>query len=60
MVPDMKVRKGALISIFGIEITLGGLLLIVAYLLQTALMLAAALILQDKMKEMKALASLLG
>lgn len=50
------------INIFGYEITitLGGLLLVIAYILQSLLMYYSYIVLQHKMAELNALMQMLG
>ncbi|ALU12834.1 hypothetical protein EYM_07930 [Ignicoccus islandicus DSM 13165] len=52
-------KKAALINILGIEITLGGLLLLITYLLQTILIAASAMHLQEKLNETQSVISIL-
>ncbi|UXD21949.1 hypothetical protein IPA_00080 [Ignicoccus pacificus DSM 13166] len=56
----VEMKKGVLISILGVDITLGGLLLILAYLLQTVLSIVATMYLQHDLRKLQALVSAFG
>ena len=54
------VRKAALISVFGIDITLGGLILIAIYIVQTLILTLSALYLKEKLSSLNQLSAAVG